>query len=44
MLLQGLERPEEPGLNALRTVRDLKEGMVSYSHSFWFFLTSRKSP
>ncbi|XP_038880097.1 xaa-Pro dipeptidase [Benincasa hispida] len=26
--LQGLERPKEPGLNALRTVRDLEEGMV----------------
>lgn len=26
---QGLERPKEPGLSSLRTIRELKEGMVS---------------
>lgn len=28
---QGLERPKEPGLSSLRTVRELQEGMVSIS-------------
>jgi hypothetical protein len=27
--LQGLERRKEPGLRALRTIRELQEGMVS---------------
>lgn len=28
--MQGMERPKEPGLSALRTVRELQEGMVSH--------------
>lgn len=26
--MQGMERPKEPGLRSLRTVRELQEGMV----------------
>ena len=28
-MLQGIERPKEPGLRSLRTARELKEDMVS---------------
>lgn len=27
--MQGMERPKEPGLKSLRTIRELQEGMVS---------------
>ena len=43
-ILQGLERPKEPGLKSLRTVRELQEGMVSYDFfSYRNFYESSKN-
>lgn len=35
--MQGKERPKEPGLRALRTARELQEGMVSIQ-AFNFYI------
>lgn len=34
---QEMERPKEPGLSALRTIRELQEGMVGYVVFFILF-------
>ncbi|KAE8637453.1 hypothetical protein CSA_004486 [Cucumis sativus] len=42
--LQGLGRPEEPGLSSLRTVRDLKEGMVITVEPGCYFIDALLDP
>ncbi|KAG0500489.1 hypothetical protein HPP92_000561 [Vanilla planifolia] len=41
---KGLERPKEPGLNCLRTVRDLKEGMVITVEPGCYFIDALLNP